>query len=107
MGHSPGAGPKNSRKDSSRNSFLSYFFKEFKLGTGGSSCWELSCLLESNLVESGLVQGTDGHEVTTCPEFTERVSGWAEIHCGLVIDENLSVQSKMHEDLRLQKVWHF
>lgn len=58
-------------------------------------------------MESWLVQGTDGHEVTTCPEFIEWVSGWAEIHCGLVIDENLSVQNKMHEDLRLQKVWPF
>lgn len=73
----------------------------------GSSDWELSCLVKSELVVSWLVQGMDGHEVTTCPELTELVSGWAEIHCGLVIDENLSVQNKMHKDSRLQRVWRF
>lgn len=73
----------------------------------GSSCWELSCLVELELVVSRLVQGMDDHDVATCPELTESVSGWAEIHCGLVKDENLSVQNKMHKDLRLQRVWHF
>lgn len=105
MGHSPRVGPKNSKRTAPETHSCPTF-SEFKLGAGGSSCWELSCLLELDLVESGLVQGTDGHEVMTCPEFTERVSSWAEIHCGLAIDENLSVQSKS-QDLRLQKLWHF